>query len=208
MAYVEDGIALKKEQIDGKKKTVFLIGDSIRMGYCEMVKERLADIANVTFPSENCRNSQYVLTSLRTWASLVDAQEVDAVLFNCGQWDVAHFEGDEYNLTDIRTYAHNIKRIILRIRGHFPNAKVYFATCSSMNPTGLVGRNPRTNAEVEAYNREACRVAMEEGVDICDIYGFTSALDASQFVDYAHLTKPAFASLGIFVASFLRERLK
>lgn len=207
MTYIEDGVHLEIAKTDSQKKTVFLIGDSIRMGYCDTVRERLCDMANVIYPAENCRNSQFILTSLATWASMTEPESVDAVLFNCGQWDVAHFEGDDFNLTDIRTYAHNIKRIIGRLRRHFPNAKVLFANTSSMSPGGVVGRNPRTNAEIEAYNREAALVARELGVPVCDVYGFTLHFTAEQFRDYCHLTADAFAALGAFVASFIREHI-
>ena len=36
-------------------KQLLLIGDSIRMGYCETVKTLLADDYEVIFPKENCR---------------------------------------------------------------------------------------------------------------------------------------------------------
>ena len=42
-------------------KQVFLIGDSIREGYCEKVKEALRDRAEVIYPGENCRTSQYIV---------------------------------------------------------------------------------------------------------------------------------------------------
>ena len=207
MAFIEDGIELQKAEISENKKTVFLIGDSIRIGYSETVKAELADVANVIWPAENCRNSQYILTTLRTWATITDPATVDLVLFNCGQWDLAHFEGDAYNLTDIDTYALNIGRIIWRLHKHFPNAKIHFATCSSMNPDGIIGRNPRTNEEVKAYNAAACRAVQKEGVPVCDIFAFTETLSGADFVDHCHPTKEAFASLGKYVAAYLRKAL-
>ena len=36
-------------------KKIVLIGDSIRMGYCEYVKNSLRDVAEVYYPPENCR---------------------------------------------------------------------------------------------------------------------------------------------------------
>ena len=63
--YIEDGVELQKAAAEAGKKNVFLIGDSLRMGYCEAVKTDLSDVANVFYPAENCRNSQYIITGRR-----------------------------------------------------------------------------------------------------------------------------------------------
>ena len=42
-------------------KQVFLIGDSIREGYCKKVKEAMIHHAEVIYPGENCRTSQYIV---------------------------------------------------------------------------------------------------------------------------------------------------
>ena len=75
--YIEDGVELQKAAAEAGKKNVFLIGDSLRMGYCETVKTDLSDVANVFYPAENCRNSQYIITCLRTWSTLCDPKTVD-----------------------------------------------------------------------------------------------------------------------------------
>lgn len=42
------------------REKVFLIGDSIREGYCPYVEEFLDGTFQVAYPNENCRNTQYV----------------------------------------------------------------------------------------------------------------------------------------------------
>ncbi len=39
-------------------KKVLLIGDSIRMGYDKYVKDALNEVAEVYYPTENCRFSE------------------------------------------------------------------------------------------------------------------------------------------------------
>ena len=39
--YDEEGHVAVKNEIKKEKKQIFLIGDSIRMGYCQTVKEEL-----------------------------------------------------------------------------------------------------------------------------------------------------------------------
>ena len=109
------------------KKTVLLIGDSIRIGYCEKVKEELSDIADVYFPQENCRDTHYVLCSLNGWTKLCDPKEVDIVHFNCGHWDCARFNYADSPLTPLSEYEYNIKRIIDAIRYYYRSQR-FFAT--------------------------------------------------------------------------------
>ena len=48
-------------------KNLLLLGDSIRVGYCEFVKDMLKDEVEVFFPPENCRFAQYVLRNFGDW---------------------------------------------------------------------------------------------------------------------------------------------
>ena len=48
-------------------KKILLIGDSIRMGYCEYVKEALSDSAVVYYPPENCKFAVNVLRFMKEW---------------------------------------------------------------------------------------------------------------------------------------------
>lgn len=60
-------------------KHVFLIGDSIRMGYASAVGKLLEDVAAVESPEENCRFTTNTLCFLNTWAeqlTTVPAEDV------------------------------------------------------------------------------------------------------------------------------------
>ena len=90
-------------------KQILLIGDSIRMGYCEYVKDLLKDCAEVIYPSENCRSSQNIIMNLLNWSHLCDKEKIEIIHFNCGQWDAAHFNCDLTPLTSLSEYRKNYK---------------------------------------------------------------------------------------------------
>ena len=90
-----------------EQNTVFLIGDSIRIRYCEYVKKELEDTAQVVYPVENCRFTQYVITNIYDWAASCNPDSVAVVHFNCGHWDIAHWRGEAESLNDIPTYKKN-----------------------------------------------------------------------------------------------------
>ncbi len=205
--YIEDGVELQKAAAEAGKKNVFLIGDSLRMGYCETVKTDLSDVANVFYPAENCRNSQYIITCLRTWSTLCDPKTVDLVHFNCGHWDAAHWNGAPVSLTPLPVYGENLRALVWQLRHIFPNAAVTFATSTPMSPNAVQGVNPRSNEELRAYNETAREALRGLNVPIDDLFSVVEPWDASHFADYCHLTPEAFAELGHAVSRFLRGRL-
>lgn len=207
MAYLEDGIALPEQPGAAGRKNVLLIGDSIRQGYCATVREALADVANVRYPEENCRNTQYVLTALAGWATLSDPATVDVVHWNCGHWDVAHWGGSADSLTTPAEYWRNITAILTRLHRMFPRARLIFATTTPMNPDGSVGANPRTTAEIARYNALAADAARAAGVQINDLFAFARDWPSALYRDYCHYTDEGFRQLGLRVADVLREAL-
>jgi len=188
------------------KPNIFLIGDSIRQGYCETVKNRLDDVANVFYFKDNCRSTQYVIFSLKKWASMFnDPSLVDIVHFNCGHWDVAHFSGHELSLTTESEYERNLQIVIDLIKKFFPRAKLIFATSSPMNPNKRVDTNPRTTEEIDRYNEVALKVMEKNNISINNVNGFMRSWGSECFADSCHLTKEAFAVLGEYVAEQLKN---
>ena len=53
-----------------KKYNVLLLGDSIRLGYQEYVKNELKDIADVYAPNDNGRFCQNLLAFFHIWAMI------------------------------------------------------------------------------------------------------------------------------------------
>ena len=205
--YLEDSINERLTE-QTEKPVVFLIGDSIRMGYCETVKQELAEMAEVVYPEENCRYSQYIITSLRAWSGLCDPERVALVQFNCGHWDAAHWDDEDVPLNTPDIYQQNIRRIIARLRNMYPNAKIVFATTTPMNPNGENSVNTRTTQQIMEYNQAGAAAAQECGVTINDLFAVTKDWDPSCYEDYCHFTQQHFSVLGRHVAAFLQKELK
>ena len=139
-------------------KNVFLIGDSIRMGYCAELRELFSGRIDVVYPAENCRSSQNILYSLAGWSHLCDANETALVLFNCGHWDAAHFNHDPEPLTSLGEYGKNLNSVVRQLKKKFPAAKLAFLTTTPMNPDYVDSSNPRTNEDICKYNETAKQV--------------------------------------------------
>lgn len=202
----EAALIIKAVSSDNSKKTVFLIGDSIRMGYCEVTKRILSDVADVIYPDDNCRYTQYTYVGLSQWKNLfATPEEVDVVYWNNGHWDIAHWDG-ERPLNSIDEYTKMLLRIQKRISALFPNAKIVFSTTMPMNPNGTNSINPRTTAEIKLYNEAAVRI-LENITFIDDVFTIFECLSADYFADYCHLTDEGNEMLGKHVAEYISKLL-
>lgn len=170
-------------------KKVFLIGDSIRMGYDKYVKEALGGAAEVYYPEENSRFAEYVLRYAHTWKNnLGMGNDVDLVHWNAGLWDVLELFGDG-PLTPIDCYAQFIKRIDKRLRFLFPKAKIVFATSTPVIE-GVAKEFIRHNNTIDSYNKKAIEAL--EGTDtvINDLYTLAKGLPESYHSDATHYNTP------------------
>ena len=195
-------------------KHIYLLGDSIRMGYGEPVRELLAGFAGVHFPEENCRFSLNTLCFLHTWAEqMIDArpEEIDLVHWNNGLWDVCHFEGDPLPLVPPDVYEAALRRIIQRIRTVFPNAKILFALTTGINASMTKfqrGVPMRTQAEIDEYNRIACRVMADEGVGLDRLDEASRLIPSSDRADWVHFQPAGYAVLARRAAQAIRSALE
>ena len=190
------------------KPQILLLGDSIRMGYCQIVKELLKDEYEVIFPESNCRCTHFTLESLEFWVNLCDPDRVAAVHFNNGQWDAARFGGpEEEPLTSLPVYAHNVERIASRLRIYFPGAMISYATTTPMNPGNAPCGSPRTTDEIREYNRVGAEAMEKLGISVDDLFSVCQPLSQEYFIDCVHLTDAGYEILGKSVAEFLRTQL-
>ena len=148
-----------------------------------------------------------MITRLYAWSKEFPADQIHLIQFNCGHWDVAHWNGYEESLTSPDEYQRNLLMIIRLLRKLFVNAKLTFATTTVMNPNGSVGVNPRYNDEIDRYNQIAVEVSKAEGVVVNDLNAVTKTYTSDMFRDYCHLTDTAFEELGSIVAGFLRQMI-
>lgn len=204
--YVEENKRPDSVGKSDERHNVLLIGDSIRQGYCQTVKDELSDIADVRFPNDNCRFTQYTYVSLGKWRWIFEKpEEVDVVLWNNGHWDAAHWDNDDESLNSPEIYAEMTKRIKKRLRQYFTKAKLIFATTTPRN-TAVSGPNPRSNEEIGLYNKAALGVIGKD-VIVDDLNRFCHELGEDIYADYCHLTPEGFRKLGVHVAETIKKIL-
>lgn len=167
-------------------KRVLLLGDSIRIGYCERVAALLEGRAEVMWPNENCRFGQYMLASMINWAGAIEKPEtIDAVHWNCGQWDTAQFEKNGQPLLTVEEYAQTLKRVDALIRKYFPNAHVIFALTTPILPN-IPMNAPRTTEDVMRYNSAAREVMRELNVPVNDLFSAAQTIPEEAYADAVH----------------------
>jgi lysophospholipase L1-like esterase len=190
-------------------KKVLLIGDSIRLGYCRYVKEELKDIADVYYPDENCRYTQYTFVELSKWLAMAgDPKTISAVHWNNGHWDIAHWQKDRLPLNSAEQYSLMLERIYQRLRSNCPSAKITFALTTTVHPDGLTGENPRTNEEIKLYNDAARKVISGLGGQINDLFSVTKDFPPSLYSDWTHFTEEGYRLLAKTVAKVIRDNLR
>lgn len=159
-------------------KKVLFIGDSIRQGYDNYVRESMEGIAEIFAPSENCRFAEYTLRNLHYWKDgLKCGDDVDLVHWNVGHWDTLRIYGDDC-LTRAEVFADYIERIQNRIEFLFPKAKVVFATSTPVREKDFIEQfEMRRNSDIVRYNEIAIEILKKHGVIINDLYGLLANRD-------------------------------
>ena len=182
-------------------KQILLLGDSVRMQYQPLVREKLADTAEVSGPEENGRWSGYTLNSLRFWLPQLPAP--DLVQWNCGLWDM----GDDYqegrHFYPPALYEETCRRIcrVLRKVTGKPDLKIVIATTT---PT-LQG----DHADIDLYNNILRKVAAGENALVNDLYAVVAPAKAEMICeDHIHLTPAGTEAVAAQTAAALRAALE
>jgi len=143
-------------------KKVWLLGDSIRENYQELVTEKLAGRAEVVHPMQNCAFSAYTLCCLNSW--LKELGTPDIVHWNNGIWDACVRFMEDGPFTPLDEYVRNLSRILRELKK--TGATVIFATS-----TPCKDGHPDQDANRTAwYNHNAVELMKREGVDIDDLF--------------------------------------
>ena len=189
-------------------KRVFLIGDSIRLGYDSILRDDLADVAQIYWNQDNARFVQYTLRNISPWSQNdCDPQKIDIVYWNNGLWDVAHMK-DGASLNTVETYAETLKRIIFVLHQIFPNAQIIFALTTCVLEERVNPAIPRNNADICRYNQAACLVMSEAGIAVHDLYTVSKSVpDDHRTEDGVHFTPEGYQTLGRTIAGYLRPIL-
>jgi len=191
---------------------VLLIGDSISIGYTRIVRDFLADKANVHRPLKsptevwNCGPTTRGLEHLEQW---LGNEKWDVIHFNWGLHDLAYV-AEEWPLANpekaqpqvpIHEYEKNLEELVRRLKK--TGAKLIFATTTPVPE----GTNRRIKGDAKRYNEAAVKVMKRHGVIINDLYSLAySRLERIQHPNNVHFKNSI--PLAEQVASVISEALE
>lgn len=192
-------------------KKVLLLGDSIRMGYDDYVKELLKEECEVYYDAEdNGRFSSYTLWQMNQFFKHFG--HFDVVHWNNGYWDMNIEAPMTTAMHPVEEYVHYLHRILDEIRRN--GAVPVFATTTPILSAGQAADISGTGADsinynndwVVEYNEAACRVMQEEKVRVNDLY--TVCLEDPHYYkceDLLHLTEEGYRRCAEQIAKVVRE---
>ena len=123
-------------------KKVLLLGDSIRMGYDDYVKEELDGKCEVVYDAEdNGRFAAYTLWQANQMFK--HHGHFDVVHWNNGYWDMNIEAPMTEAMHPVEEYVHFLKRIIKLCREN--GAKIIFATTTPILEPGMAADNTGQN---------------------------------------------------------------
>jgi lysophospholipase L1-like esterase len=188
-------------------RRVILIGDSIRMGYQETVRQQLRGVAEVWGPDQNGGDSHNVLEHLDEWAL---SRPAEVIQLNCGLHDIKKPFDTGRAQVPLDEYRDNLRGIFSRLREGFAGHLVW-ATTTPVDED-LHHRNKgfdRFAADVAAYNAASLALAAEFGLLVNDLYSAMAEAGPAAHLspDGVHFTAAGSELLGAAVAAFLRPLL-
>jgi len=186
---------------------VVIVGDSIRIGYQDIVRRELKDTAEVWGPNQNGGNSANILGHLDEW---VITRQPDLVHLNCGLHDIKRPFGADENAIPAADYERNLDRILARLLDE-TRAKVILATTTPVNEKWHHENKSfdRFEADVITCNQIARRVADARQVVINDLYAMVmeKGRDSILLPDGVHYCPEGYEILGRAVAEAIRAGL-
>ena len=195
-------------------KKVLLLGDSIRMGYDEYVKEMLDGEFEVVYDdADNGRFAAYTLWQANQFFK--NRGHFDIVHWNNGYWDMNVEMPMKTAIHPIDEYVHFLGRILAEIKNN--GAVPVFATtvpilskekAAKIKGTNVAGFEYK-NDWVVKYNDAATAFLRGEGVAINDLYA--ACLEDPFYYkcpDLLHLTEKGYRRCAEQTANVIRETAK
>ena len=139
-------------------KKVLLLGDSIRLSYQPLVKEKLEGIAEVVGPEDNGKFAKYTLWYLKIWMDQLG--KPDIIHWNNGLWDVYYHNEDTGIFTPLEEYLTELKRILNELQK--TGAKIIWATTTPVTSKHGFCRNK----DIDIYNEAALELMLSRNIEI------------------------------------------
>jgi hypothetical protein len=171
-------------EIDPHLPKVLILGDSISMGYTNMVRAGLKGKANVLRPRDNCGDTEIGLQKLDQW---LGDKDWDVIHFNWGLWDLCYRNPklpkagnrDKVNgriSVAPEDYEANLDQLVTRLKA--TGGALIWASTTRV-PEGEAGRHAGDDVK---YNQIAARVMKKHGVAINDLHALSSSFEPGLFV--------------------------
>lgn len=196
-----------KENMNDELPLVVLLGDSIRMGYQNVVVKELAGTARVWAPKDNCAHTAHTLANLDEW---LEGKQPALIHINCGLHDMWRNEdGSIRHPKDI--YLKNLEAIFAKLKELAPDAILVFALTTPVDQdqqkTSKYGRIVRRNEDIPKYNAAARTLAEAQGLLVNDLYSVVDLAGTQDLInpDGVHFNPKGCAVLGEAVAAFVRK---
>jgi len=154
-------------------KRVLLMGDSIRIGYQNEVKELLKNECEVVFWDDNSRFIQYHYWQLNQ--IFRHSPAIDIVHFNSGYWDMNIESPMKEALNPIDEYCYGLEKVIKLIQSQkaipiFANTVPIYRDGQGIDNTGIQASFTYKNEWVLSYNKAAEKVMKAHNIFINDLY--------------------------------------
>lgn len=193
-----------------KLPEVFIIGDSISMGYTPFVTKILEGKAIVTRPGENCGPTETGVNNMDKW---LGGKTFKVIYFNFGLHDLKHInaitkkasgKATDPVLADIPTYMANLDIIIQKLKA--ASHKVIFATTTPVPEKS--GSPYRDKAMPPKYNEAAKAIMKKNNIEVDDLYNFVLPQVAEiQRPNNVHYTDKGYEILAGRVAATISKYL-
>ena len=192
-------------EIRAEMKKVILIGDSIRLGYREVVARELSGMAIIWSPDENGGKSRNVLSNLDDW---VLSKRPDIVHFNCGLHDLKRKMGKI--AVPLDEYREILRAICMELSRLDGCTSIWAATTPVKEDWHHQNKgSDRLEEDVDLYNRAALGVVRDFGLLVNDLFILVERHGRKALLldDGVHFTAEGYEILGKQVASVIRANL-
>ena len=185
---------------------VYVIGDSISMGYTPPLAELLAGRAVVEHNPGNGGDSANVLANMDDWLA---GRSPAVIHFNCGLHDIKVSRETRARQVPPEAYRAGLKRTVEKLQA--TGAALIWATSTPVIEDRHHARKDfdRHNRDVDAANAAAGEIMAAAGVAVDDLHAAATALGLSEALtdDGVHFTDAAYARLAETVADCISRVL-
>ena len=187
-----------------KLPKILLLGDSIRKSYQLSVAEKLAGVAEVVGPEDNCQFSTYTLSSLDRWIKALGVPDV--VHWNNGIHDAGHNPGRIPIQIPLKTYRKNLESILTQLKEI--TQRIIWAASTPVHPDRPFRSDQWAwrNEEIDQYNAAAEELMNKHGVPINDLHSVVAeAPDVYLGEDQLHLSSEGIEKCAEAVAEAVKR---